>query len=132
MVETTLTDNLIRSGEDLVRRLDESDLTICAALWFYFSDLDVWRLVLGIKETDELGPKEVYRKIQSVLHKLKKSQGQDFCLSLDEITVIEPKAPLLELLRLAVRTGDNLSGIRFSHNAINGQLIEDAYIYRLL
>jgi len=45
--------------------------------------------------------------------------------------VIEEKAPLYVLLRSAISTGPGLSGIRFSRNVINGQLIEDAYLYRI-
>lgn len=132
MVEANLTDDLILSGADLVRSLDESDLTIKAALWFYSSDVGAWRLILGVKEADKLGPKATYRKVQSVIQRLKKNQTSGRSVSLYDIAVVEANAPLLELLRVTVRTDEKISGIRFSNNAINGQLIEDAYIYRLL
>ena len=53
-------------------------------------------------------------------------------ISLMDISVVEDNDPLIFLLRKAVRTSEGVSGIRFSQNAINGQFIEDAYIYRLL
>jgi hypothetical protein len=39
---------------------------------------------------------------------------------------------MITLLRVALRTGPGIGGIRFSSNVINGTLIEDAYIYRLM
>ena len=41
-----------------------------------------------------------------------------------------PDAPVVALLRTAIRTGPGISGIRFKNNVIDGTLIEDAYIYR--
>jgi uncharacterized protein YbjQ (UPF0145 family) len=43
-----------------------------------------------------------------------------------------PENALIELLSTAIQTpADAVAGIRFSNNTINGQLIPDAYIYRL-
>ena len=53
-------------------------------------------------------------------------------ISLDDIAVSKPKNPLLKLLKIAIKTGPAISGIRFTNNVINGQLIKDAHIYRLL
>jgi hypothetical protein len=51
---------------------------------------------------------------------------------LDSIGLMEPDNPLIGLLALAIRTsGNDVSGIRFTNNVINGQLVPDAYIYRL-
>ena len=52
-------------------------------------------------------------------------------LSLDDLALAKPDAPLVTLLRNAVRTGSGIHGIRFSNNVMNGTVIEDAYIYRL-
>jgi len=131
MVETTLTNDLIEGGKLLIQQLDRSKLTIDAALWSYLSELGGWRLILGVKELDRLGPKKVYRTIQSVLHRTQKTLPEGSRVSLDEITILAPGAPLFKLLRIAVGTGSGISGLRFSNNVINGQLVEDAYIYRL-
>jgi hypothetical protein len=49
---------------------------------------------------------------------------------LDSIGLMEPDNPLIGLLALAIRTsGNDVSGIRFTNNVINGQLVPDAYIY---
>jgi hypothetical protein len=52
-------------------------------------------------------------------------------IPLKDITILDSNDSLITLLRLAIKTGDGISGIRFSQNVINGTLIEDAYIYRI-
>src|ERR1019366_401614 len=52
-------------------------------------------------------------------------------VKLDEIVLARVDSPLLQLLRVAIKIGGGISGIRFTNNEINGNRIEDAYIYRL-
>lgn len=128
MVGTELRQELINDGATLIKRLDESGLQPDAAFWFYFSDPQVWRLVLAEVKVGKNGPKQVYRQIQRLLGKTPKAFAE---LSLDDIALTKPDDLLVKLLRTVVRTGPGISGIRFRHNVINGTVIEDAYIYRL-
>jgi hypothetical protein len=128
MVGTQLRQDLIDAGAALIRMLDESGLRPDAAFWFYFPDAQAWKLVLAEVRVGTDGPKEVYRRIQRILGK---SREQFSALSLDDVTLATPDAQLVNVLRMALRTSPNISGIRFSNNAINGTVIEDAYIYRL-
>jgi hypothetical protein len=129
MVGTTqLRQELIDAGAALVSKLDESSLQPDAAFWFYFPDAQAWKLVLAEVKVGLEGPKEGYRRIQRLLGKV---PNQFAALSLDDVTLAKPDAPLVSLLRSALRTGPGISGIRFSNNVINGTVIEDAYICRL-
>jgi len=132
MVRTQLRQELIDAGAALVRKLDESGLPPDAAFWFYFTDAQAWKLVLAEVKVGRDGPKEVYRRIQRLLGKEPK---QFAALSLDDVTLVKPDALVVNLLRTALRTslrtGPGISGLRFSNNAIDGTVIEDAYIYRL-
>lgn len=127
MVGTTLRDNLIKSGEDLVKQLDASNVLVDAALWFYFPDLETWRLMLSLPEIMKMGPKAAYKEVQKAFSKL----GEDQPISLADVTITKTDAPILQLLKIAIKTGTDISHIRFSKNAINGQLIDDVFIYRL-
>jgi uncharacterized protein YbjQ (UPF0145 family) len=52
--------------------------------------------------------------------------------SFDSVGLMPPENALIELLSTAIQTpADAVAGIRFSNNTINGQLIPDAYIYRV-
>lgn len=74
------------------------------------------------------GPREVYRTIQKTLNGLR---NQLVHLSLQDVALVKPDAPLVTLLARAVATVPGIGGIRFTRNVVSGTLIEDAYIYRL-
>lgn len=128
MVVTILDDRLIQGGKDLLAKLDNANVFIDAALWFYFSELQSWKLLLSLPNVINQGPKAAYQTVQAALSGF--SEGLPF--SLEDILVSKPDSPLLNLMRIAINTGSGISSIRFSNNVINGQLIQDAYIYRLL
>jgi hypothetical protein len=128
VAKTTLVDRDIDYGERVVRALDETPrkagLRPKAAFWFYFPEDDIWRLVLALPAAKRQSSQTVYRKLIDVLNR--RVHGD---ISVDDIGIVPPDAPPVTLLRQAIRTGPtDVVGIRFSHNVINGQLIEDAYI----
>jgi len=127
MVANTLTEQLINGGKNLIEELDTSGIKVDGALWFFFPEEGFWKLLLSLPNIERDGPKSSYSKVQKALSKLKEKDS----LSLDDISISKPKAPLMNLLKIAVRTGPGINGLRFSNNVINGQLISDAYIYRL-
>lgn len=110
----------------MLKRLDNAKIVVDAALWYYFPDIQNWKLLLSLTEMIKQGPKAAYQSIQEEL-----SQIHDIPFSLDDIAVTNPDSSILKLMRSAINTGTGISGIRFSNNVINGQLIQDAYIYRL-
>ena len=128
MVKLTLSDNMIKAGEKLIQKLDEGGILPDAAFWLYFPDIQKWKLVLAEVKLGTLGPKEIYKKIQGMMSSLAEEIGN---ISLDDVALAKPQAPIVALLRMAIRTGPGISGIRFTGNVINGTLVEDAYIYRL-
>jgi hypothetical protein len=128
VVKESLTGEMISAGAELTRRLDNAGFIVSASLWFYMSDTNTWRFIIASPEVRTKGLKKAYKQVQSVLSKIKEDQPR---IELKDITVIDSKDPLISLLRVAIRTEDGISGIRFSQNMINGILIEDAYIYRL-
>jgi hypothetical protein len=129
VVKEILTKEMIESGAELTRLLDRAQLTVSASLWLYIPESNIWRLTIASPEVKTCGPKKVYQKIQSVLSQIPEEQPS---VGLKDISVVENDNVLISLLRIAIRTGDGISGIRFSKNTINGQFIEDAYIYRMM
>ncbi len=129
MVTSTLTDKKIEAGKNLVQAADSSGLNIDAALWVYSQDQESWKLMLSIKGIEKIGPKKYYNKIQKLI--AKQQLGEK--LTLSEIALAKPKSPLLDLMRVMVKTAPRpgICGINFSGNVVNGQLLPDSYIYRL-
>lgn len=129
VVREPLTGDMISVGEKLTRRLDGTDLEVVGSFWFYSSENNQWRLVIVSPQVDSEGPKQVYGQVNSALLKEPSEAGR---LSLQSITVLSPNDTLVRLLKVAVRTGKGMFGIRFFRNVINNVFIEDAFIYRLV
>ena len=126
MVAASLTTDMMAEGKRLLEHLDSTSNEVDAALWFFFPDIEKWRLIISLPKLAPKGPKASYRAIQQAIKKLKSSK-----LGLDEIAIPRPNAPLLDLLRKVFRTGPGISGIRITNSVVNGQLIDDVFIYRL-
>lgn len=124
----TLTNELIEAGKTLIQNLDNGGGKPEAALWFYFSDIEQWKLMLAYEDLNVEGPRKFYQEIQSTLL----NRGAELPdLSLENIVLAQSDAPLIKLIRIMIRTGPGISGVRFTNNSINGTVIEDAYIYRI-
>lgn len=128
MVKTALTKEMIDAGERLVRRLDQTLGDITASFWFYEAEYQRWRLMIGSPTVRTQGPKTVYTKIEGVL---RKEADLRTLFSLGDISVLKDTDPLVKALRIAIRTGPGMQGIRFTGNTVNGRYIDDAYIYRV-
>ena len=128
MVVDTLSPDLVKGGENLLRELDAANADVRAAVWLYFPEEGFWKLLLSFPNVEKQGPKATYARVQKALKKLGGKQAPH----LDDVAVTRPNAPILQLLGTAIRTGPGISGIRFSNSVINGQLIPDAHIYRLI
>jgi hypothetical protein len=116
----------IERGADLVKALDDAQFPVRSALWLYLSEEREWRLTIATPLVDEAGPRDAYKRIQKVLAK-----RPEIDLPLQRISVVSPKDPLIQALRKVVHTGEGISAIRLSRNAVNGVYIEDAVLYRV-
>ena len=128
VVKEYLTEEMIEAGEALTAKLDEMGLPVAAALWFFRVEDNEWRLLFASAEVSSVGPRSVYKKIQEARQALgPKVEASPF----SAIGLLDANDPLVQLLRIALRTEGGVSRIRFSKNVINGHFIEDALIYRI-
>lgn len=127
LVTGSLSPDMVEAGANVIRLLDQSKFIVDAAFWFYLPDSAQWRLVLASPKVATSGPKHAYGQVQSVL-----AQMPDPRLSLADVAVVDSDDPLVVLLRRLIRTEMEISGIRLTRSTVNGVLIEDAHIYRLL
>jgi hypothetical protein len=128
VVKEMLTQEMIQAGAEITRRLDEAHLEVCASLWLYIPDKNLWRLIVASPAVRRDGPKKVYQKIQTILSKM---SDKTWKIPLYDISVVEESDPLIASLCTSMGTKDGISGRRFSRDTINGHFIEDAYIYKM-
>lgn len=117
------------TGKKLIGILDGTAYSPEAAFWFYAPALDKWKLAIVIKKIANRGPREMYRVLQKVLDKSREDLS---ALPLEELSLLPLKAPIVQLLERALRTErDAIQGIRFTGNVVDGNYIDDTYIYRM-
>ena len=124
---SNLSQEMMDAGRLLIEDLDKRGEEVDAALWFLFEDTRSWKLLLSLPKASRKGPREAYKVIQKSMKKLGIT-----AFGLDTIAIARLNAPLIRLLRSAIKTGKDIGSIRFTSNVINGVSIEDAYIYRLM
>lgn len=128
MVVTDLSEKLIDEGARIVEKLDASGVHVTAALWILYPDIQAWKLALSLPVVAREGPKRGYRLVQRAIADLRPEVE---LISLEDVAVLKPDAPLLQLLRIALRTGHDVSRISFAGNVINGELFPDSLVYRV-
>jgi hypothetical protein len=128
LVGDQLTEDMITTGEHVVSGLDKLSVLVRGAFWLLLPDQHVWRLVIASPEVRTIGPKAVYRKVATALRRLQPNVRP---IGTKDITVLEDNNQLVQLLRMLIKTGPTVSRIRLSRNVVNGQLIEDALLYRM-
>jgi hypothetical protein len=128
MVTTQLTPDLVREGEALVKKLQASGLSPSGAFWFYYPDKQRWKLFLVDKKVATDGPREIYLSVQKALRALR---SEVVYLTLQDVTTAPPDMPLAAILSRVISSQPGIGGFRLSRSVIKGEMIDDAYIYRV-
>ena len=127
MVKHDLNKDMIDAGKVLIKKLIDQDHQLTAALWFYFSDTNIWRLILASQIVKAKGPRAMYEKVQSVI----RASSDEFpSLELSNITVVSPDDNIITQFE-SVLLMAGFSGTRISNDTISGRVIEDAFIYNI-
>ena len=117
----------IEEGKKLLKLLDQSELKIVSAFWYYRSESEVYRLAIVTPFFEKYGPRRTYEKIQSVLR-----SNPEIAIVLNEISAMGPNDPLNRGLRTLLANGaPELSGERITQSVVDGIYIDDAYLYRV-
>jgi hypothetical protein len=125
LVKEALTDQMIEAGASVVQNLNGGQFLVDAAVWLYLSDANRWRLLLATPEVHTEGPLKAYKRLLRAF-----GNAAMHGLTIEDVSVIDSRDPLIRLLRGAMKTDRSGRGIRFSRTTIKGQFIDDAYIYR--
>lgn len=129
MAETALVEGLIEDSIELVRELDKGPYKPSKVIWYYYDDVDSWRLIIVNGELDKLLPKQeplAYKSIAEAINKRDLSS-----LSISEVKLMKSDDPLISALSFLMRTGpNNFVRASFSDTTLNGIFIKDMVILR--
>jgi len=121
MVKTALVDKYINDGRTLIGALERENFVIDTAMWFYSEELDEGQLMIATPLVDEIGLRETYRRIQSVLAEL-----PSISLSLIDVSVLSPHSHLINAIKSTVGRSKDIT---LKGTVVDGILVNDAYIY---
>lgn len=115
-------------SQQLLRELDEAGIKPELVVWYYYDDIDDWRLILCGKNIDGYLPAKealAYKLVAEQLAILNSG------LAVSDIKFLSTKAPLISALRFIIGTGpSDISSIYMSNTTINGIFLKDVVILR--
>jgi len=113
----------IEVGKKLAHVMDQSNIAFDAALWLYEGDSQGWKYIVVPHREDQ-----ERKAFLLELSKLINRDVRDF--DIGDIRLLDKNKPIINALRKLIRV-DGIGGIRASRNTIDGQYVDDAYIYRM-
>lgn len=129
MAETALVEGLIEDSIKLVNKLDEGDFKPSKVIWYYYEDVDAWRLIISGSEFHKLLPKQEPHAYKIIAEAINAKELPS--LSVSEVKLMKGDDPLLGTLGFLVGTGpDNIIRANFSDTTLNGIFIKDMIILR--
>jgi len=97
----------IASGTEALRRLDEANIEVTAALWLYDDAAAEWRYVVATPLADQEGPRELYQRIDRALANPQAKPR----VPIWRLVTLSPKNQLLELLKRLIGKLENPAGL---------------------
>ncbi|MDG6773421.1 hypothetical protein QCB45_03675 [Thiomicrorhabdus sp. ZW0627] len=129
MAETALVESIVEDSIELIKELDNGVYKPSKVIWYYYDDVNSWRLIIVNNEIDKLLPKEEPRAYKVIAEAINKRNLSS--LSISEIKLMKSDNPLIETLNFLVKTGpDGFIKATFTDTTINGIFIKDMVILR--
>lgn len=129
MAETALVEGLIDDAIKLVNELDLGKYKPTKVIWYYYDDVDSWRLIIVNGESDKLLPKQeplAYKYIAEAINNTNLS-----VLSISDIKLMKTDDPLVKAISFLMKTGaDGFMRASFSNTTLNGIFIKEMIILR--
>lgn len=126
MVEYTLVKDMIAEGARLLGALDSASVKVDAALWFYFSESEMWRLVIAIPIVEEAGREVAFRAVRQASETL----DPPVDLAPGGVRVVSRNDPIIKALG-GFHSPASLVGRRFGGTYVDGVVFDGAYVYRI-
>ena len=129
MVEEALVESAVTDSVKLVEELDKQGDTPSNVLWYFFSDAEVWRLLVAGKSFDTLLPKDesdAYQKIARAIGNVNLTT-----LSIADVKLVRTDDPLLVATKFVIKTpADGVVRAHFRDNTFNGIFVKEMLVLR--
>jgi hypothetical protein len=129
MGEKTLVESKIADAIRLIQKLDADGNSPSLAAWYFYDDVDEWRLLIAGPAFDTLLPKQepiAYRKLVEAIASLSLSS-----LYVSDLKLLTTNSPLPRALRILVRTAPTgIVQTHFTDTTLNGIFMKEMFILR--
>ena len=113
-------------GEELVRALEKSPLSISVAMWLYSPDYEDWRFVLSSRRLDAAKPADAY----GLVHDAFTAAGITLQRT-PTLWIMRMSDPFIRELRRTFSKTKSVEGMRLGGQLIGGRFVEDSLVYRI-
>ena len=129
MAKTALVESLIEDSITLVKQLDSGIYKPNKVVWYYYADIDVWRLIVVSHAFEEMLPKQELLAYKVIAESI--NIKDLLSLSIAKVKLMKNDDPLINTLRFLNDTRpDNFIKVHYSDTTINGFFINDMVILR--
>lgn len=129
MGEKALVESQIADTAKFLEALDASGASPTVAVWYFYEDIEEWRLIVAGPTYDALLPKQeplAYRKLAEALSALSIAS-----VSVSDLKLLKTSSPLVKALQFLVRTPPNAATrAHFSNTTLNGIFMKEMIIMR--
>ena len=120
-------DAMRMAGENLVRRLDESNGLVAAAFWI-MDEEKKWELTIVSPLVGSEGPRNYYKRINDIYETY---TSDEIVISLHDIRVSNIHNRIIDAIKGSALEGAKLGNNRLGKNYIGGVYVEDMYLYKI-
>ena len=129
MAEETLVESLISDSINLVQELDNQASGPNNVVWYYYSDAEVWRLLIASSTFDHLLPKEEVRAYEICARAITSAKLNS--LTIADVKLIRTNDPVLTATKFLLKTPANgIVRAHFRDSVFNGIFVKEMLILR--
>lgn len=129
MAEEALVESSVTDSVKLVEELDKQGDTPSNVLWYFFSDAEVWRLLVAGKSFDSLLPKDESHAYQKIARAI--GSANLTSLSIADVKLVRTDDPVLVATKFVIKTpADGVVRAHFRDNTFNGIFVKEMLVLR--
>lgn len=129
MGEKTLVESQIADSIELIKHLDSSGYQLSLGVWYYYDDVDEWRLIIVGENFDKQLPQQeplAYRVIAEAISAKNLSS-----ITISEVKIMKSDEPLTKTMKFLIGTGPTgIARAHFRNITISGIFIKEMIVLR--
>jgi len=129
MAEEALVESSVTDSVKLVAELDKQGDTPSNVVWYYFSDAEVWRLLVAGKAFDALLPRDESQAYQKISRAI--GNAMLTSLSIADVKLVRTDDSLLVATKFVIKTpAHGVVRAHFRDNTFNGIFVKEMLVLR--